>query len=245
MKKAKGEVNIPEIQVELKIEARVRHSYSSLHIQAAALFSRLAFEIEKNYNGVFSKEFIEHRCFITNTIFSTTAFLEAYINELFCDLSDSVMRKNGKYKSLESRFDIFSEKWQEGIPRTARYSILDKYQYALEFAGKVKLDKGSSIYQDIYALVTLRNALTHYEPEWMQKGSNVADEHRITKMLKPRIKELNPLVGAGCTYYPHKCMGHGLTEWAVESSIKFVDEFSERIGVRGSYNDCRNQLKTR
>jgi hypothetical protein len=237
----------PKGRIEASVEIRIRQYYASLHIRAAALFSRLTYKVEQNCSRGFNEvHYIEHRSFVTNAIFSSTAFLEAYINELFADLNDKEVRKcDSKYKALESKFNIFSEMWEAGIPRTSKYSILDKYQIALVLAEKEKLSKGSKIYQDIDVLVRLRNALIHYEPEWILGGSE-SEENKLSKQLKSRIKSLNPLTPIGRNpFYPDRCMSHGLTEWAVESSIKFADEFSERIGVRGSYNDCRDQLNTR
>jgi hypothetical protein len=56
---------------------------------------------------------------------------------------------------------------------------------------------------------------------------------------------LNPLTGAGNPFYPDKCLGHGCAEWAVNSSIKFVDEFFEKLGSTPVFDHVREQLKTK
>jgi len=68
---------------------------SAYHIQAVALFVRQAQAIEVEHAGItaFSPN---HRGYVLASIFSSVAFLEATINELFADAYDQhLQRLNG------------------------------------------------------------------------------------------------------------------------------------------------------
>ncbi|WP_222125190.1 hypothetical protein [Paenibacillus xylanexedens] len=80
------------------------------------------------------------------------------------------------------------------LPKTAKYSILEKYQIALTLADKNLFKKGVSPYQDVYLLIQVRNAITHYEPEWVTTESEFPEkitEQALEKKLKHKFG-LNP-----------------------------------------------------
>lgn len=61
--------------------------------------------------------------------------------------------------------DLMREFW-ELRSQSGRYTtVLDKYQMALVFAHKPKLDTGLNPYQDAALLVMLRNKLVHFLPK--------------------------------------------------------------------------------
>jgi len=94
------------------------------------------------------------------------------------------------------------------------------------------MDKGAAPWQPTAILIQLRNALIHYEPEWLSTHVNTEDEaHKLTKMLRGRFTP-NPLTGAGDPYYPNKVLGHGCAEWAVRTSTEFVDAFARHLGIK-------------
>jgi hypothetical protein len=224
-----------------------RTYFSIQHIQAAALFARNAYAIEKNYDGVFSGElFSQHRAYVTASILSSVFFLEAAINELFADTveSNSEIAK----KLNQTTIHLMAEMWKLEVPRTANYKILKKYQIALVLAQKQIFDLGAPPYQDVNLLVKLRNGLVHYEPEWVKNpasddfGSD--DIHTFEKLLNGKFLA-NPLTGPGNPFYPDKCLGHGCAEWAVNSSVKFADDFFSRMGLLSPYDHVRNRLNTK
>jgi hypothetical protein len=229
------------------IEIKSRTYYSLQHIQSAALFTRLCANIEKNYNGVFNDElFSEHRAYVTGTILSVVSFLEAAINEIFADIADGINDKITNCFNLRSKIQI-SSLWDMGIPRTASYPILEKYQIALLLADKKVLDKGKNPFQDVLLIIKLRNSLTHYEPEWithqLEDNKDSYVPHDFEKKLKSKFP-LNPLL-SGNPFYPDKCLGYGCAEWAVVSGINFADEFFKELGAIPRYEHIRGRLKTK
>jgi hypothetical protein len=225
-------------------------TYSVQHIQFAALFSRLSANIEKNFGGKVSSELSdEYWAYVTGAIFFAVSFLEATINELFADTADDTMVKiDSNLWQLEPKaISMMANFWKIAIKGKPRFSILEKYQVALILTDKPKFDTDINPYQDVSHLVNLRNALIHYKPEWIPHLSgtnkNEMDPHKFEKMLKVKFKE-NPMAGVGDPFFPDKCLGHGCAEWAVRSSINFVDDFFSRLGLTPRFNRVRDNLKT-
>jgi len=207
-----------------------RTYFSAHHIQAAALFARHAQAIEAERAGTTAFS-ADHRGYVLAAIFSSVAFLEATINELFADAYNRhLQRLNGLDHYT---ITLMADMWKHGIPRTARYPVLDKYAIALSLARKEPMEKGAVPWQPTALLIQLRNALIHYEPEWLPTNVNNAEDevHKLAKALRGRFTP-NPLTGAGNPYYPDKVLGHGCTEWAVRTSTEFVDEFARRLGIK-------------
>lgn len=235
--------------VEGEIKPSRLLNYSVNHIQSAALFSRLSFNIEKNGGKVSSELSDEHWAYVTGAIFFAVSFLEATINELFADIADDTMVKiDSNLWQLEHKaISRLANFWKIASQGKRHYSIIEKYQIALILTDKPKFDTDKNPYQDVSYLVKLRNALMHYKPEWIphlsETNRNEVDQHKFEKMLKVKFKE-NPMAGVGNPFFPDKCLGHGCAEWAVISSINFVDEFFSRLGLTPRFNRVRDNLKT-
>src|SRR5260221_7662938 len=152
-----------------RMRVKARMYYSLQHIQSAALFTRQSYQIESDYDGTPSNELIvEHRSYVTGAIFAAVSFLEATINELF---SDTVDHPDGDLAShLDSSTKLLmADMWKRGIPRTATYPIIEKYQIALTLARKALFDTEQALWKDVKTLIVLRNALIHYEHVWRSK----------------------------------------------------------------------------
>ena len=226
---------------------KVRHQYSLQHILSAAFFARQSYQAEKEYNGQYSDElFHRHRACVTAALLSAVAFLEATINEFFADTKDSPFSETTK--QLDSNVSLLmSNMWKLGIPKTANYSIIEKYQIALTLARKELFDLGNSPAQDIISLVKIRNALTHSEPSWVtvtEKDGSV-DNSKFASLKREKKFPLNPLFARSETqFFPDKCLSHGCATWAVNSSISFVEIFSVKMDVPVQFDHLRPQLKT-
>jgi hypothetical protein len=172
--------------------------------------------------------------------------LEAFINELFADAGEP---EGGYLKpvSVDIR-RLMSKMWQQGIPRTARYPILDKYGVALTLADKPQPDAGSAPYQDVKCLIDLRNSLIHFEPEWTPAGRKDSEDqrsaHKHEKALRGKFA-LNPFLPAVNPFYPDQCLSYGCAVWALEASILFADEFCAKLGIIGGYQHFRARLNPR
>jgi len=226
---------------------RLRKYLSIQLIQSAAYFSREAGNKEQNAVSPNTPDYVQHQSYVIGAILTASGFLEAYINELFSDAAED--HKEHLRPLGEEVIDVLGRMWRRGIPRTARSSsILNKYEVFLDLTRKEAFDREAPIYQDVQAMITLRNALMHYKPEWMLAGNTMpsqpTDTHKLEKHLKGKFK-INPLTGAGNPFYPDKCLGHGCAQWCVESSVKFVDAFCEKLGTKPTFDHVRATLNTK
>lgn len=220
-------------------------SYLSIQfIQTAAFFCRKAFEIEANYEGTFSNQLnTEHKGYVISSVLLSVNFLEASINEFFSLVNDL----NSNNKLEKQNLELMQSLWEKGIPRTANYRILEKYQIALVLNKKSTFSENIQPYQDCNLIIKLRNALVHYEPEWMLAYTDYTDqvfnEHKFQKMLVNKFK-LNPLTGESNPFYPDKCLSHGCAEWVLKSVIKFTEAFYDSIGIDCPYSHVKSFLMT-
>jgi hypothetical protein len=224
------------------VRIATRTYFSGHHIQAAAFFAREARRLEVAAAGtrpVFSPD---HRGYVVGAILSSAAFLEAAINELFTDAYES---HQPRLQGLPANtITLFSRMWEHGIPRTARYSTLEKYGVALSLAEKPPMKKGIPPWQPTSILIKLRNALVHYEPEWMvADASNEPSEPQLAKLLRGLFSP-NPLTGAGNPFYPDKTLGHGCAAWAVDTALSFAEDFFPRLGLNPPHDRVRTNLST-
>jgi hypothetical protein len=234
-----------EMRGEGRISARLRtRTYLSIsHIFAADFFSQNCAQIEKTYNGIFSDElFNEHRSYVIGAIFSAVAFLEATINEF---LADTVDHPEGEaVGNLDpTTKTILADMWKNDV--VGKFSIIDKFQVVLAVNRKNLFDSAAPTYQAVDDLIKLRNALVHYKPEWIESSQGTQDQktaHKFEKHLRGKFP-LNPLTSFGNPFYPDKCLSHGCAEWAVTSSLNFIDEFFSKLGYSYPFGHIR-PLKT-
>lgn len=215
--------------------------YLSLqHIQSAALFARYSGRIEREYDGKFSGELLtEYLAYVTASIFTAIAFLEARINEFFADAGE----KYGENPLDSNTKKLLADKWR---PISKDYSIkmMDKFDIALTVVRKPVFNRGEKPAQDVALVVRLRNTLTHYEPEWINDVtkalSMVATKKKPIKGLLGKFS-ISPLMDEK---NPYKFLNHGCARWAVESSLAYSDEFYARLGVSAPYEHIRQYLTT-
>ena len=210
-----------------------RSYLSSPHLWAAQHFLRLASEIEEAHSGR-SRFCVQQRAYVTGAVFSSVAFLEAAINELFQDAWD------GDQSYLEPLDGVVIEAlrnfWEKSASRRSGPSILAKYQAALRCAGHDELPTEEPPYADARLLVWLRNALVHFKP--MTLGGGV--DHELAEELKTRFPSNRLLEGSGNPYFPDKCLGAGCAAWAISSSLAMAGRLFERLGLRPNYQLAKN-----
>lgn len=215
-------------------------SYLSIsHLSAAGLFSRQCAVLEDSSDPQKNDPSINrnHNACAISTIILSAAFLEATINEIFCDCAEDHM--TDRISALPAK-DLMARLWKLGIPRTASYPILEKYEIALELNNRQPINQGFQPYQDAKTLIELRNALIHFEPETINSysTSNERQIHKFEKRLAGKF-EPNKLTGPGNPFYPDKVLGAGGAKWAFSSAINFADAFFKNIGITPTYEHVR------
>jgi hypothetical protein len=224
MVEGKIEVTLPALSSHMVL--RQKSAFAVQHLMAAARFSRMCGDIEFENAGKPLGNFfdVEIAC-VSATIMLATASLESNINEYFSEMETSFPDLS---KSLrEVLFELIEKK-----------SILEKYQYALKFKGKSKFPTGEPPYQNVNALIRLRNALVHFKPEWHDEQ----EEHKkIERQLAGKFP-INPFIGENGVFFPQQCISYGCTQWAVTSALRFMENFCDLSGLPFRFGKFLNRL---
>lgn len=206
------------------IDTTVKHNMARQHFAGARFFAERATDIESELLTTDSKDETEksnQRTYVVGAVVLAVMGLEACINEVYLDACD---KNRQKLTGLDEReMALLAEWWGEIESR----SILLKYQHALLLLNRGAFPKGENPYQDADNLVCLRNALTHYKPEWDDPPAVHADlQARLTGKFN-----LNPLSAKSHLWFPHQCLGSGCANWAVATAEALVTEFCTRLGI--------------
>lgn len=224
----------------MSVSISMRSYLSISHLSAASLFAKQCSELEKSIDPLKIDPDLrrEHNACAISSIILSAAFLEAVINEIFSDCAEDYVTE--RISQLPAK-DLMARLWKLGIPRTASYPILEKYEIALELNNKEPVPQGFSPYQDAKLLIELRNALIHFEPETITSHSSSEERkvHKFEKRLLGKFQE-NRLVSLGNPFYPDKVLGAGGASWAVSSAVNFADIFFKNIGILPTYEHVRS-----
>ena len=255
----KGSHEVALLDIEEENKLLILTYYSLNHVRSADYFARRAAEIENAYKGsqAPSQELIDQQqAYVIGSVFASVAFLEAMINEVF---RDAVGYKKGESRTdflqkLSPPVIIsMAQAWEIGVDWSKEPSlrqflrdkrkklpdwwyILDKYQLALFKAHSKPFDKKDLLWKEVEILVDLRNLLTHHKPEWITfvPGEPYKAENKETAKLMKRLEAhgfSNPILpGKGHDFLDY--LGAGCANWAVDSSLSFVNEFSKRVPLK-------------
>jgi len=199
------------------------------HLQAAVLFAFQARDLElRSATPRLFDSRAENQAAAMACILSAVAYLEANINEFFANTAEH---------GPEAPSDIDSIA-VEGLRRLGKLvaqkaSVLEKYDTALALCDRPEFDRGAPPYQAVALLIRLRNALTHFTPEWQSGGGWPHEEAELAKLSKSlrRAFPENNVTEDHQPYFPYRCLGYGSSKWAVTNSIAFVKEFRARLGL--------------
>ncbi|MGD9676192.1 MAG: hypothetical protein AB7V19_05870 [Candidatus Bipolaricaulia bacterium] len=206
------------------IEATVKHNMARHHLAGARFLAERAVDIEATLLTAEAKDEADkskQRTYVVGAVVLAVMGLEACINEVYLDAYDKNMQTLTGLDERETA--LLAEWWEEMEPRP----LLLKYQHALLLVGRGAFPRGENPYQDTDSLVRLRNALTHYKPEWDDSLDVHADlQARLTGKF-----DLNPLATGSHLWFPHQCLGSGCAKWAVVTAEAVVTEFCARLGI--------------
>lgn len=232
----------------VRIHLSPNHIFSSFHL---AMLSR-QIEMTGNKHDKLASE--QHRSFVIGAILSAVVFLEAAINEFFSAATDSTLSIPKLDFELKQKLSAL---WMvENFRRTAK--TLEKYQCALQLAGKKLFNTGMNPYQDAKNLINIRNALVHFIPSTtpIQAEPDVEiplDEFGkqlqgkfIENPWKPQYGLISTSGGpekATWPFFPEGCLGSGCARWAAKSALNFVDDFFATLSLKWYYEHLREELK--
>lgn len=231
----------------------VRFHLSTNHLFSAYIFAQSASQIEKVDISTIDTRQLQHRSFVTASIMSSVAFLEACINELYAVCAEHPDDSHVRGHPQDERFgcigtdtiQLLGALWQvENFQRSAK--ILDKCQIALRLAKQVEFNKGANPYQDAKLVIDLRNLLVHFKPEQREIAVGAGNRLPLDEFeSKYRSKfAANPLAAkysifgssagpleADYPFFPEKCLGSGCAYWAFRSILTFTNEMFGRLGT--------------
>jgi len=238
-----GSVHV-DVKMQWPVWANIRSYLSSRNLAAARFSAQESGVVESKFGSIALDEIAveqldRHFCFVAGAIYHSVSFLEALINELLLDAVEyeawhpqplpAGTPDPVRQLSASSRLRM-SQMW----PLIERASIIDKFEATLSLADKEPFDIGSTPYQAIPVLITLRNNLVHFKPV-----THSGDPHRYRKwerkIRSQGFKETPWHQEINTPFFPYKCLSHGCAEWAVFSSIRFADEFCHRMGITPPY----------
>jgi hypothetical protein len=210
-----------------EIKLRQKSAFAVQHLMAAARFSRQCGQVQAENEGKpLGLFFDEQIACVSAAVMLSVASLESNINE---------------YLSEEDKLfpELNQGARQEFSLLISSLAILEKYQKVLSVKGLERFDKGQKPYQDVDILISLRNELVHFHPEWH-------DEQERHKKLGHKLAyrfELSPFISEESgVLFPQRFVSHGCSKWAVYSSLEFMDAFAEKLGVESKFKSHRNHL---
>jgi hypothetical protein len=199
--------------------AGLRTNFAVRHMLGAARFSRRVGEVEREIAGKEFGDFWEESLhYASACIFAAAASLESYANELFFERQIAFPSYNSAL--LDKLWEIFEQK-----------STLDKFGFALLLRGKPDFNKGVGPYQDVAAVIELRNGLIHFKPEW---DTEAVAHRKISNRLANRFTP-GPFLEDDVLVFPRRWVTHSCTKWAVEQCLAFASEFERLAGLEPKY----------
>ncbi|MDY0255709.1 hypothetical protein [Gudongella oleilytica] len=232
------------------VNIQFRAYFSIQHLKSAYLLGIESKKLEEldltNICGSEKNDLISRNlAFVTGSLFASVSFLEATIREVICDIIDTKDRTlNIPTKDRDSVVVDWNKKSRDSLERL---SILNKYQRTLSILNKVTFDSGSEIFIDLINVIEVRNALIHYTPEDYSIHSpfvsEINNQHALTEYLDGKFEHSVFFERTGNPFFPDKCLGYGFSRWTLENSIKFVNEFHNKIGLKPIYKQITEDIK--
>ncbi len=205
---------IAQACADATVSARVRMDLAMLHFLAACRFAGRACIVEKDNIGqplgAFWDEIFQN---CLGLVSSTAAAIECHANELLFENAALSPPLNGATLSvLADALD--------------RETALKKFSAILAVKSGQKLDKGNAAVQNIAALISLRNAVLHYRPEWFEQQNRHQDvsAQLAHKFVPSALFGNEPL-------FPRRWASAGCATWAIQSVVRFFDYFHGIAGM--------------
>jgi hypothetical protein len=219
----KGILANAEIQLEnftVHATAITRSNFAIHHLRAALRAATTAYEIEQTNTGAaHGAWFEEMMVLVPVAIVMSAAALEANTNEIIEDMLGVDGKGSQEFVlSNEQVNRLCILKLKESGATMKRYAEL------ADILGK-KPAKGKSEWQNANALVSFRNSLMHFKPNWGDKTTEKQDNW--IQPLRKRILSYPPYRGR----FPMEFITYSCAKWSVRTVLSFCSSFSAQIGV--------------
>lgn len=222
---SKISINAVEPCESVSLTGKQRANFTPYHLHAAENAALTASEIENTYKSINppQKDLNLYLLQVSTAIICSVAALESNINEYLIDheqhidkvlvIADSKVLK--EYTFNKNRLS------HQFLQST---SIIFKYDI-IWFIKKNSLLPENKLKEDIRYLARLRNALTHFTPEW----DNALSRHvNLEKCVKNRFA-LNPFYPPKALFFPYRCLSASCAIWSCKVSNEFIELFKSII----------------
>lgn len=192
-----------------------RYSFTAQFLCSSAMFARRCAEIELVHPDCPDEATrTEHLGHVTAAIMRCAAAVEAESAELTMHGPGHHLGSNGV--DIKAR-DLLAP-CAESIDRL---EPLERYKLILCLLRKPPMGEGGPPWQDMTALIKLRNVITHYTSSWGEEMESKAlfKTLRNLRLPAPRFVSLNS------NFFPHQLLGAACAGWSVHTAVAFINGF--------------------
>lgn len=214
--------------------------YSIQHVQAAAYFTRCAAKVEAELIDETAPEAVVLKAYVASALFSSVAFLEAQVNEIY---ADALLSEGDHLSTLDKRDRAMIASLGE-TDSVQKASIISKYDLLLLAAGKSPLPNDRDPLQATATIIRLRNEIVHYKASFFDVGTEDTvragsfHKSKLPQQIKGKFEPRKSAKGISGDAW----LGYGLAKWSVTSVIAYADAVFSALGVRPYFDDVRDQL---
>ncbi len=209
----------------VSMAVRVRTNLAIHHLFAACRFTTTIRQIERENEGRPLGDFwdeILHNAL--GVLALSTAALEAFANELYFEYDGLGTDLNHASKEIVCNFMDMKP-------------ALEKFALIIAIHTGNGIPRGDEVVQNVDALISLRNSILHFRPEW---HGEVGDHANKSRKVKYRFA-LSPLF-PGEPALPRAWANGSFAIWALESVIQFLDFFCKATKIENPCDKFRSQL---
>mgnify|MGYP001570242603 CR=1 FL=1 len=204
---------------------KTRAGFTKYHLFAAQNAASTASEIENKYKSATpsQNDLDLYLSQISTAIICSVAALESNINEYIIDHKEHI--DTASVISEPKVLKKYGKTPKKHVPNNNELSkvllqntnLIFKYDIVW-FIKKKDLLPENKHKHDIRYLTKLRNALTHFTPEW----SNALSKHINLKKGRKNRFTLNPFYAPGSLFFPYHCLSASCAMWSCKVSNEFL-----------------------
>ncbi len=219
MNKISGNIVLPSFKSTAFVKGRA--NFSQYHLLAAQNAALMATKIENKYKSESpSQEELDlYLSLVSTTIICSVAALESNINEYLVDHETHIDKEpvNFDPKVIE-KCKLGETKLSKQLLEST--NIICKYDI-IWLIKKGCLVPENKLKQDIRYLTRLRNALTHFTPEW----DNALSKHIDLEQHRKNRFTINRFYPPGSLFFPYRCLSASCGSWSFKVSKEFIELF--------------------
>lgn len=202
-----------------------RANFTQYHLLAAQNAGLVATEIENKHKsqGPSQGDLNLYLSQVSAAIICSVAALESNINEYLIDHEKRIDKAPAiSDPRLLKKYTFNKNKLASQLLQST--NIIFKYD-VIWFITKNDLLAENDIKRNIRYLTRLRNALTHFTPEW---DNNLLKHVKLEKNRQNRFT-LSPFYAPGGLFFPYRCLSASCAMWSYKVSNQFIELFKSII----------------